>query len=179
MMRARPAAGHTSFEALYRRHAEAVYLWALRYANGRTGWAEDLVHEVFLKVWQHHARLREEDVKGWLFRVTQNLAFRQLRRERLLGSSVEALRGIFGHRTDLDTPEVRLQRKRDARSATEALGRLPGQERVVVGLKILDGLSQREIADLLELSEGYVSKLLARAFSRLAADGWEVGDDAS
>src|SRR4051812_16283227 len=88
-----------SFEVLYERHAESVYLWAQRYANGRQGWAEDLVHEVFLKVWEHRAELRQEDVKGWLFRVTQNLAFRHLRRERLLGSAVDALRGLFASRS--------------------------------------------------------------------------------
>ena len=50
-----------------------------------------------------------------------------------------------------------------------------GQERVVLALKILDGLSQREIAALLSLSEGYVSKLTARATARLGAQGWKVG----
>ena len=56
-----------------------------------------------------------------------------------------------------------------------ALQSLPGQERVVLALKILDGLSQREIAALLSLSEGYVSKLVARATARLGAKGWKVG----
>jgi RNA polymerase sigma-70 factor (ECF subfamily) len=43
-------------------------------------------------------------------------------------------------------------------------------------MHVLDGLSQREIARTLDLSEGYVSKLLARAWSKLRAAGWEVDE---
>src|SRR5688500_14401769 len=81
---AQPATPDTrpiSFEALYEAHAEQVFVWAMRYARGRTGWAEDITHDVFVKAWEHRAWLREEEVKGWLFRVTQNVAFSSLRRE--------------------------------------------------------------------------------------------------
>jgi DNA-directed RNA polymerase specialized sigma24 family protein len=43
-------------------------------------------------------------------------------------------------------------------------------------MKVLDGASQREIARALDVSEGYVSKLIARSVERLAAAGWEVDD---
>jgi RNA polymerase sigma factor (sigma-70 family) len=75
------------------------------------------------------------------------------------------------------TPEDALDQQQTAYAASAALEALPGQERVVLCLKMLDGLSQREIAELLSLSEGYVSKLVARAIARLAASGWKVGDD--
>jgi RNA polymerase sigma factor (sigma-70 family) len=48
-----------------------------------------------------------------------------------------------------------------------ALGQLPARERVVLGMVHLDGKSQREVAEILGLSKGYVSKLLARATARL------------
>ena len=43
-------------------------------------------------------------------------------------------------------------------------------------MKLLDGASQRDIARTLEVSEGYVSKLIQRSMQRLAAAGWEVDD---
>ncbi|MCP3097789.1 RNA polymerase sigma factor [Myxococcus sp. K15C18031901] len=165
-----------SFDTLYASHAEDVYVWAMRYAAGRSGWAEDVTHDVFLKAWEHQAWLREEDVRGWLFRVTQNVAFSALRRERTFRQRIANL--LFpAHPTETEaTPEAALARRQAVRSATATLDRLPGQERVVMALKLLDDLSQREIAQMLSLSEGYVSKLMTRAQARLTAWGWEVDD---
>ena len=164
-----------SFEDLYRAFAGQVFAWARRYAGGRTCWAEDVTHDVFVRAWLHRDELRAGDVKGWLFRVTQNRAFTLLRREGTIAGRLRQAIHLAWHGDAPATPEDALDRQREAAAATAALQALPGQERVVLALKILDGLSQREIAALLSLSEGYVSKLVARATARLAANGWKVG----
>lgn len=171
-----PPARPVSFDTLYEEHAEDVFFWAMRYAAGRSSWAEDVTHDVFLKAWEHRASLREEDVKGWLFRVTQNVAISALRRDNTLRRRLADF--LFpSQRTEAEsTPEAALERREAVRSATAMLDRLPGQERVVMALKMLDDLSQREIAQLLSLSEGYVSKLISRAQGRLSAWGWKVDD---
>jgi len=156
-----PPTRPVSFEALYAAHAEQVYLWALRYARGRTGWAEDVTHDVFMRAWEQRAWLREADVKGWLFRVTQNLW-------RLLVPT--------GRADPSPSPETAYVQQEALHRAEGALARLPDQERVVLSMKLLDGLSQREIAQALSLSEGYVSKLTHRAQARMEAWGWEVDD---
>ena len=114
--------------------------------------------------------------RGWLYRVTQNLAFSTLRRERSFG---QRLNGLFSSREEADasTPEVALARQEKVGRAMAALNALPGQERVVLAMKVLDGSSQREIAAALGLSEGYVSKLLSRAQARLSSGEWKVDDD--
>ncbi|MBJ6766005.1 RNA polymerase sigma factor [Myxococcaceae bacterium JPH2] len=165
-----------SFDTLYEEHAEDVYVWAMRYAAGRSSWAEDVTHDVFLKAWEHRAWLREEDVRGWLFRVTQNVAFSALRREKTFRQRISELLFPVQPAETESTPEAALVRREAVRSASATLDRLPGQERVVMALKILDDLSQREIAQLLSLSEGYVSKLISRAQGRLLAWGWKVED---
>ena len=76
-----PAVPLASFDDLYREFAGQVFAWARRYAGGRTGWAEDVTHDVFVRAWLHRDELRAGDVKRWLFRVTQNRAFTLLRRE--------------------------------------------------------------------------------------------------
>jgi RNA polymerase sigma factor (sigma-70 family) len=162
------------FEELYQQYAGQVFAWASRYAGGRSGWAQDVVHDVFVRAWKHRQELRDADVRAWLFRVTQNRAFSLLSRERTAGRLRQAVQ-LLWHAERPRTPEDALDTQRSATAATAALQGLPGQERVVLGLKILDGLSQREIASLLSLSEGYVSKLVARGTSRLAAAGWSMG----
>lgn len=167
-----------TLEELYRQFGDRVYTWARRYNRRDAAWAEDLTHDVFLQAMPHVNRLREEDAGAWLYRVTQNLAFSQLKRQRsVLGRFQSMLRSSW-HVESPRTPEETLASQELASSATAALQRLPGQERLVVSMKVLDGLSQREIAETLSLSEGYVSKLWSRARSRLMAEGWEVGDDA-
>jgi RNA polymerase sigma-70 factor (ECF subfamily) len=61
----------------------------------------------------------------------------------------------------------------------EALERLPPKERVVLSMRLVDDKSQREIAAVLGLSEGYVSKLLSRAKEQVKREGWEVDDERS
>jgi RNA polymerase sigma-70 factor (ECF subfamily) len=165
------------FEDLYQQYVGQVFAWARRYAHGRSGWAEDVTHDVFVRAWEHREELRDEDVKGWLFRVTQNRAFTLLRRESSVALRLRQAIQLAWQPEASVTPEDSLDKLQGVRAASAALSSLPGQERVVLSLKILDGLSQREIAELLSLSEGYVSKLVARATTRLAAQGWKVNSD--
>src|SRR4051812_34051177 len=76
-----PPTDVSRFEDLYQQNVAQVFAWARRYAGGRAGWAEDVTHDVFVRAWKHREELRNEDVRGWLFRVTQNRALSLLRRE--------------------------------------------------------------------------------------------------
>jgi RNA polymerase sigma-70 factor (ECF subfamily) len=163
-----------SFEELYAEHADQVFVWATRYSRGRRAWAEDVVHEVFVKVWEHRARLHTADVRGWLFRVTQNVAFSTLRRELTVAGWVASLLSGGEARETAPTPHELLEGRQAIEGATAVLDRLPGQERVVMAMRLIDDLSQRQIAEVLSLSEGYVSKLLTRARARLESWGWKV-----
>jgi RNA polymerase sigma factor for flagellar operon FliA len=60
-----------------------------------------------------------------------------------------------------------------AAAVMRAIDDLPARERVVLCMKAFDGKNQKEIAAVLELSEGYVSQLLSRARAKLSAEGWE------
>ena len=65
----------------------------------------------------------------------------------------------------------------EAREAMATLSALPAAERVALCLKVFDGMAQRDIAATLGFSEGYVSKLLSRAWAQIRAAGWEVGHE--
>jgi RNA polymerase sigma-70 factor (ECF subfamily) len=168
------------FEASYEAHRDRIYRLGLRYGGGRAGWAEDLTHDVFLKLWEHLPRLKErDDVGGWLYRVAANLAISRIRRERsMIGwlLRVKAMSWWSASEPDAPPAEAQLVRSQEAAAALAALRALPARERVAACMKFLDGKSQQEIAAALSLSEGYVSKLIARAVERLRAAGWEVED---
>lgn len=163
------------FDALYRRHFPQVYLQCLRYAGGDKAWAEDVAHDVFVKLLEHQQELSDGGrVGAWLYRVAANTAISHLRRRR---SFVSWMREAIGSEPEAaPSPAELLDERRRSDAALTMLRALPGKERVVVCMRLLDGRSQKDIADILKLSEGYVSKLMQRALERVRRAGWEVDD---
>lgn len=164
-----------AFAALYREHRSYVYRLALRYGGGVTPWAEDLVHDAFLKLYRQLKEGEPDNVPAWLYRVTANLAVSRSRHESSLLARMK--RWAQGRGTGVEeSPEAPLIRRQRAERAMASLRDLPAQQRVIVCMRILDDKSQREIAEVLSLSEGYVSKLYARARQALGEAGWEDDD---
>jgi RNA polymerase sigma-70 factor (ECF subfamily) len=163
------------FDSSYRTHRDDIYRLCLRYGGGRPAWAEDVTHDVFMKLLEHLGELADpEHVGGWLYRVAANLAVSRLRREQSL---VGKLRTFFaGEDVAGRAADEALEEHETAAAVMETLRTLPARERVVLCMKVLDGRSQREIADTLDLSEGYVSKLYARAWEHVRDAGWEGRD---
>lgn len=163
------------FDACYREHRDRVYGLCMRYCGGRAAWAEDVTHDVFVKLYEHLPALSDHDDLGaWLYRVAANLSISRIRREQSWLGRLRKIVAADDHAEPL--PDDVLGEREAARGALSTLRTLPAKERVVLCMKVLDGKSQREIADALSMSEGYVSKLTARAWARVREAGWEVGD---
>lgn len=160
-----------SFEEAWEAHRSRVFHWALRYGAGDRAWAEDVTHDVFLKLWAHLPRLEEhDDVGGWLYTVTARVAVSRLRAH---NGVLSVLKKWLQPQADAQADES-LHARRASAAALKALDALPDRERVVLCMVALDGLSQREVSIHLRLSEGYVSKLLQRGREHLRALGCEV-----
>jgi len=159
--------------AAFDKHRLEVFHWAMRYGGGDRAWAEDLTHDVFLKLHGHLASLEARaDLGGWLYTVTARLAMTRRRNERGWG---ERLTAFFKPQQPQPLDE-QVASRFAALDALKLLAALPDKERVVLCMELLDGLKQREICMRLQLSEGYVSKLLKRARERIRIAGWEVSD---
>jgi RNA polymerase sigma-70 factor (ECF subfamily) len=164
------------FEECYAVHRDHIYRLGLRYGGNRTAFAEDLTHDVFLKLWRSGQSLDEIDnVGAWLHTAAANLAISRLRAERSLLSRLSRL-FTRAARTEERSPQVMLELQEAAALATRALASLPPRQRIVVCMKLLDGASQKEIAAALAISEASVSRLLARARKRIEAIKAEVSD---
>lgn len=165
-----------AFEACFKAHKDRVYRLGLRYGRGSESWAEDLTQDVFMKLLEELPYLSaHDDLGGWIYRVTTNAALSRLRREKSLIGRVHRL--FAGPEEAEDRADDRLELSERAREAQQMLASLPPKERVVLSMKVLDGMAQREIARTLNMSEGYVSKLLARAWEKIKAAGYEVSDE--
>jgi RNA polymerase sigma-70 factor (ECF subfamily) len=138
-------------ESIYRQHAALVKRWALR-LGGPTVDVEDVVHEVFLVA---HRRLPEfrgdARITTWLYRITLHIAHKQARKQR----TRRWLRGLAGAfaddvRSEQPGPYETVERQHAARTVYKALDGLNRNQRAVVILYEIEGLSGEEIAALMD-----------------------------
>jgi RNA polymerase sigma factor (sigma-70 family) len=121
--------------------------------------AEDLRQDVFERAWRAAPRdVGPERQRAWLHRTAANLAIDELRRRRVRGDHV-ALEAAH----QLAAPAAGEPTDPDAAAADAALTRLTPHERLVLLLRFQAGLSHRELAALLDVSEEAARKRVARA----------------
>jgi RNA polymerase sigma-70 factor, ECF subfamily len=161
----RIAAGDAaSFRVLASLYSARLFAYCKR-LTGSASIAEDLVQEVFLRVWTR-ANSYEPRAKlsTYLFHIAHNLAIDELRKAKSRGSEVdEELPGSERN------PERSLLRKQASLRLEEALLLLAERQRAALLLKYSDHLSQAEVAEVLGLSEEATESLLARARKTLRA----------
>jgi RNA polymerase sigma-70 factor (ECF subfamily) len=134
---------------------------------------EDVVQDTFLALFRHLTLDRDQsNLHGWLFQVAHNLALK--RREqvlRQLRSSGEHQREIRSCVDPSPGPEEQLMRQERDQRLRAVFRALPERDRRCLSLRA-EGLTYRDIARVLSVSLGAVSKTVSRSLTRLMnADG--------
>ena len=84
--------------ALYERERDRLFRAALRVGGGRRAFAEDVVHDVFVKLLTGYDALDDSrDLGGYLYRSTMNGCFSRLRKEAVRNNPLVAL--LLGSQT--------------------------------------------------------------------------------
>jgi RNA polymerase sigma-70 factor, ECF subfamily len=136
---------------------------------------EDVVQDVFLSLFRHLAQGKSRsNLKGWLFTVAHNLALKHRARAKRRIASVD---GDFASAAEPADPatsvELELARIERQQRLLRVLRALPERDRQCLCLRA-EGMRYREIAEVMGMSLGAVSKSLARSISRMVS-----ADDAS
>ena len=138
--------------------------------------ASDATQEVFVRVMRSVLGFRGESAFGtWLHRVTVNVCLTSLRRRSraraagmVAGGTPFAMPGDeAGLESTADSPEDRAVTADLAARSEAALAALPEDARAVVVLRDIEGLSTKEVAELLGVTETVVKVRLHRAHARL------------
>ncbi|MEG1564409.1 MAG: RNA polymerase sigma-70 factor [Bacteroides sp.] len=154
---------HKAFTALYNQYWKQVYNFCRLYVQEDL--AEEVMQEVFVKLWTIRASIHEEDnFKGYLFIITRNIIFNQNRRSVYDAALKTTLMTAVEESCDFED-EISAN---DLQECIERLiGEMPPQRQLIFNLSRKKYLSYREIAEKLNVSEKAVEQSIGRSLKYL------------
>jgi RNA polymerase sigma-70 factor (ECF subfamily) len=151
-----------AFQVLARRHLPAMVGLARRIL-GNSAEAEDVAQEALLRVWTNAPRWRPLALfRTWLTRVVVNLCLDRKRRTPWV--ALEAAGDIVD--TSPDASEKAENEERE-RMVAAAIDKLPARQRGAIMLTYSEGMSNAEVAEILDTSVSAVETLLVRGKQNL------------
>lgn len=164
------AGNEDAFATLTRRYYQQAFAMAFYRVNNREA-ALDISQDAFVRIYRNISRFEpDKPFAAWLYAIVRNLCinYLQRRKKRWLvfsdyfsgGESAEDS-PLFQSADDDADSENRQQ-------LWQAISRLKANDREIIILKDLEGLSYREISDMLDIPEGSVMSRLYYARKRLA-----------
>ncbi|MDI6766506.1 MAG: RNA polymerase sigma factor [Bacteroidota bacterium] len=143
----------SGFNELVRRYQEKVY-WNARRIIGKHEDADDVVQDVFIKVYERLKDFRgESNLYTWLYRITINVSINALRKKRLKDFIPydHIMEEIF--RSDSKTDAL-IEQQEYQTILERAINRLPTKQKVVFNMRYHDEMPYEEIAKILRKSVG-------------------------
>lgn len=140
------------FNLLVREYQERIY-WHIRKMVIDHDEADDLVQEVFIKVWKNVDKFREDaKLYTWIYRIATNecLTFLTKKKRRFflpIGDVENELSRKIDTNTNITGDEIQLKLQK-------ALLKLPNKQRIVFNMKYFDDMKYEEIAEITDTSVG-------------------------
>ena len=133
------------------------------YKTGDIDLAEDLVQEVFIKVWEKRAEIKMETVKSLLYIIANNLMINHFKHQQVVGNhqSSEGKKRL----SEYNSPQFVLEEKEFEKKLNRVLDALPDGCREVFLMNRIDKLKYAEIAERLDLSVKAIEKRMSKAIS--------------
>lgn len=165
------------FARLVEAYSPMIYRLGLKMLNNPQD-AEDILQETFIKAYRHIGNFDgRSSVSTWLYRIATNEALMSIRRKRPETISFD-VPSIYDTEPQEPLqivdwcclPEDEFLTSEGRARLDDAANRLPTSLRVVFILRDIEGLSTRETAEVLEISEMAVKTRLSRARLRLRED---------
>lgn len=128
--------------------------------------SEDLAQQVFIRVWKSAPRYQPTaKFTTWLFRITRNLVFNELRRKRHFADQCEEIAEPI-ERADKEPDRVLLEGELQ-QAIQEAINHLPESQRMAIILRRYEEMPYEEIAKVMGTTVPAVKSILFRARAEL------------
>ena len=141
---------HHAFRKLFDQYHHKVYSYSVKFLRSEV-LAEEIVQEVFINIWLGRAKAPEiTNFGGYLRVITKNMTLNALKKIALQFRLSKAQMNSWTE-VDNDTEQnIRLKETREL--LTEAISKLPKQQRLIYQMCHIDGLKQKEAAEQLNIS---------------------------
>lgn len=137
-----------------------LFRFALSINNDRVE-AEDIVQEVFIKVWNKRQHLAQIDnLEAWCMKLTRNLTIDKLRSKHKRTRQLEAEFDISSNEA---TPHVKAEVNDIFNRVRKLINQLPQKMRMVIQLRDIEELTYKEISEALDMPINQVKINLFRA----------------
>jgi RNA polymerase sigma-70 factor (ECF subfamily) len=165
LLRCSAEGNEAAFASLFRIYRHKLYGFLLR-ATGSPETAEDVIQDVFLKLWKDRtALLHIEQFGGYVYRMAQNRVINSLKRMAKETLILEELR--LAQSPAASGTEERLAEKETRHHLHSALNKLSPKQKLVFTLSREQGLKHDEIAAFLKISPSTVNNHMIEALRQL------------
>ena len=156
------------FNQIVKEYSERVYWHVRRFVNSHED-ADDLVQDIFLKIWTALPSFRgEAQLFTWLHRIATNETLNYLRKQKVRASlRFQSLDAEMERRIDEDPYFNGTEAQR---LLTKAIARLPEKQRIVFSLRYYEEMKYEDIAAITGTSVGALKASYHIAYEKLKAE---------
>ena len=155
-----------SFEALMLPQLDAAHnlaKWLLRNEQD----AQDVVQEAFLRAFKSFSGFHGSNGRAWLLTIVRNTSYSFLKKNRAVDLTTAFDEEIHAIDHESVSPAAILEHSEDAELITKAVDELPAEFREILILRHQEGLSYKEIGEIVKIPPGTIMSRLARARAKL------------
>lgn len=160
------------FRLLVEKYQQMVFRTCLGFVHDKDD-ADDLTQDVFVQAYQSLPGFKaESSFSTWIYRIAVNASLNKIRKtsKNFILQRLDILvskKGLPLSISDSEDPEKIIIRNEHVEWVKKAIDSLPENQRTAIVLSKYDDLSQREIAEIMNTTEGAVEALLQRAKNNL------------
>lgn len=158
------------FELVFKAYFPRLKAFSLKYVSDQVA-AEDLVQEVFLKIWENKDRIRPETFHSYIFTMVRNACLNYLKHEKIVNAIFNDKEmtykeeGLY-YADFFSDPHHQTIYNELRHEVDKVMATFPDQTRIVFELSRFKGLKNQEIADRLGVTTRTVEKHITRALNK-------------
>ncbi|MFC2087032.1 RNA polymerase sigma factor [Bacteroidota bacterium] len=158
-----------AYRLIVEKYRQAIFRICMGYAHDEND-ANDLTQETFINAYQNLHKFKFKSAfSTWLYRIAVNLSLNFIRSkkrillERYTNTSEASLRSLEISTNEVLNPEQIILNEEQSNIIKKELHKLSDQQKTAFILSKYDNMSQKEIAEIMKISEGAVESLIQRA----------------
>ena len=125
--------------------------------------AEDLVQDVFLKLWEVRDKVKDETISSYLYRIAENSFINFIKKEK----NKEIYLSLSNNKFSFETPDFIMEGQEFHKILENVISKMPEKTRQIFLMNRIDKLTYNEIAKNLEISVKTVEKHMQKSLNLL------------